>query len=124
MVTVVLDSNGSLALIYTPEVGAGTPGLGAFARGVGGAGTVDDVIGDGLSASGGLGGLSVSSTLPIVQDDCTGIINSGDPVHEFGIGTPGISVTAGSGQLIGRTEILGDIGGWIGRTVYDVVHWF
>ena len=127
-VSVALDSKGSGVLLYTPEAGAGTSGFGWFARGLGGAGTVDSLVGGGASITGGAFGVTGSATAPITTSfsNCDGkaknIIDKGDTVYEFGRGTPGFAATIGSGEVIGRTDIFGQVGGWIGRTGYDITH--
>lgn len=43
-------------------------------------------------------------------------------VYEFGLGSPDFSVTAGSGETISRSEILGNIGRGISGAIYDLVN--
>lgn len=114
----VLDSNGISGLIFTPEIGVGTKGVGAFARALyaPGENSFDTLTGAGLSWSASAGPASASVSLPYRNEtscDNNGkktAVGSYPPVIEIGIGKgrSQISATIGYGIPIGRNRVVGN----------------
>lgn len=133
--TLALDTNGTFAVVTTPEYGLGTTGGSGFARGLFGFGdnTVEDLSGPGGSISGNVAKLSGSVTLPVSQIDLLDPTNPedwfkdvevGPPIVELGraFGEKSASVTVGTGVEIYRNTLLGDTGRWWGNKIYEWTH--
>ena len=104
-ITYVSDIWGNYIVVRTPEVGVGTPKGGLFARLVYGYNNnVADLEGGGFSTSAS-GVKSISITKPT---------NGASPIFEYGVGTPGVSLTYGDGRVITQGNIYKAIGKKLG----------